>query len=119
GGGSEANNSYVTAYMDGCFFDASECHRAIVVRGSSGEQNNTLNISNCFVTKGTLDEGTIRIDNESLKLNVGRGCNVTSDMLKNGYIYPNEDGSTRQEPADYLEDGVVAYTNDLYRKFFN
>ena len=117
GGGTGENDSNVTAYLDSCFFDASDCHRSIVVRGSSGEQNNTLNISNCTITDGTLDQGTIRIDNETLKLNVGRGCNVTSDMFKNGYIYPNEDGSTSQVAADYIEEGVVEYTNALYRKF--
>lgn len=117
GGGTDENSSNLTAYLDGCFFDASDCHRAIVVRGSLGEQNNTLNISNCTLTNGTLNQGTIRIDNETLKLNIGRGCNETSDMFKNGYIYLNEDGSTRQEPADYMEEGVVEYTNALYRKF--
>ena len=66
---------------------------------------------------GTLNQGTIRIDNETLKLNIGRGCKETSDMFKNGYIYLNEDGTTRQEPADYMEDGVVEYTNAIYRKF--
>lgn len=118
GGGTGANNSNITAYLDGCVFDTSDCHRAIIIRGSLGEQNNTLNISNCLLTDGTLDTGTIRIDNETMKLNIGRGCNTTSDMFKNGYIYYNaEDDTTTRVEADYLEDGVVEYTGALYRKF--
>ena len=117
GGGSDEHNSSMTAYLDGCFFDASDCHRSIVVRGSSNEINNTLNISNCFVTNGTLDDGTIRIDNKDLKLNVGRGCNVTSDMFKNYFLKLEADGSIPQTPANYLEEGVVEYTGELYRKF--
>ena len=110
------SSSNMTAYLDGCFFDASDCHRSIVVRGSSNEQNNTLNISNCFVTSGTLDDGTIRIDNDTLKLNIGRGCNVTSDMFKNYFLELAEDGSVPQTPVDYIEEGVAEYTNALYRK---
>ena len=112
-GGTDESN----ANLDGCFFDASDCHRAIVVRGSSNEQNNTLNLSNCFVTNGTLEDGTIRIDNATLKLNVGRGCNVTSDMFKNYFLELEEDGSVPQTPADYIEEGVVEYTSASYRKF--
>ncbi|MBQ3215619.1 MAG: hypothetical protein IJB11_05840 [Oscillospiraceae bacterium] len=112
-----SNNSI--AHLDGCFLDASDCHRAIVVRGSSGESNNTLNISNCYVTNGLLDEGTIRIDNNTLKMNIGQGCNITSDMFKNYFLTPGPNDTFPQTPADYIEEGVVEYTNALYRKFPN
>ena len=77
GGGSDEHNSSMTAYLDGCFFDASDCHRSIVVRGSSNEINNTLNISNCFVTNGTLDDGTIRIDDTMCT-----GCGLCETLCK-------------------------------------
>ena len=114
GGGTTANN--ITAYLDGCTFDASDCHRSIIIRGSSGEQNNTINISNSTVMIGTLNEDAIRIDNATHKLNVGIGTNINTDSLKNKYLYPDEDGGFPQQPADYEADGVVEYTNQLYRR---
>jgi len=114
GGGPDSNN--ITAYLDGCTFDASDCHRSIIIRGSSGEQNNTINISNSTVMTGTLNEDAIRIDNATHKLNVGIGTNINTDSLKNKYLYPDENGGFPQRPADYEADGVVEYTNQLYRR---
>ncbi len=117
GGGPGENNWNITAYLDGCVFDASDCHRAMVLRGSHSEQNNTINISNCVVGLGTLDEGTIRIDNATLRLNVGAGNNVIPAMFKNYFLYPNESGGHDQTAADYEQTGVVQYTKASYRKF--
>ena len=58
----------------------------------------------------------IRIDNETLKLNIGRGCNVTPAMYKNYFIYPTESEFT-QVAVDYTEEGVVEYTGASYRKY--
>jgi len=114
GGGPDSNN--ITAYLDGCTFDASDCHRSIIIRGSDGEQNNTINISNSTVMDGTMNSGAIRIDNATHKLNVGIGTNINTDSLKNKYLYPDENGGFPQQPADYEADGVVEYTNHLYRR---
>lgn len=71
--------SDITVNLDGCTFgDGSTGGNAIVLRGTDGEQYNTVNISNSTITNGT---GGIRIDNETHKLNVGVGCNITADKI--------------------------------------
>ena len=67
GGSAEANG--LTAYLDGCTI-ANEGGHPIVMRGTDGEQNNTVYISNSTVL------GTIRIDNDTLKLYVGTGTHI-------------------------------------------
>ena len=87
GGG--PNSSNLIAYLDGCTFE-NEGHRAIVLRGTDEEQNNTINISN-----STIDE-TIRIDNDTLRVNVGVGTNITESTF---------DDASR-----------ATWTSELYRK---
>ena len=72
-----ANSNNITAYLDGCTIEHNGEH-PIVMRGTDGEQNNTINISN-----SNIGGGTIRIDNDTLKLNVGIGTNITTDMIEN------------------------------------
>ena len=76
GGGSGENNSNMAVYLDGCTFDVTNW--AFVLRGTDGETNNTVNISNSTV----LDAANhpIRIDNETLRVNIGIGGNITPDM---------------------------------------
>lgn len=98
GGGTGANSSNVTAFLDGCVLndtyngtDKGAWH-CLVLRGTDGETGHNISISNSQVT------GYIRVDNETMKLNVGVGTNITTGTLA---------GST----ADYTE-----FTDKLYRK---
>ena len=108
-------NAYTKAYMDGCTCDATKCHRSIVIRGEPGELHNSLYISNSTVDDGTLNAGAIRLDNNTMMLHVGVGTNIDATKYKNGFTVHGEDG-VRQVPADYEAEGVVEYTNQLYRR---
>lgn len=109
--------AYTQVYMDNCAFDASKTHRSIVIRGTPGETHNSLYISNSTVEDGTLDQGAIRIDNDTMMLYVGIGNNITSDSLKNGFTSHDENGGVTQYYADYEEEGVVEYTGKSYRRY--
>lgn len=95
-----------TAYLDSCTIDSSDAQSAIVLRGSDQEQNNTLNLSNTTFTDSSKK---IRIDNNSLRLNVGTGCNITSDWFAN--TNPDETA------VDYVQAGRAAFTDENYRRF--
>lgn len=103
GGGPDSVN--ITAYMDGCRIDGTDGNTSIVVRGTSGEQNNTLNVSNCTLVDPSK---WIRVDNDTLRINIGVGTNITTASLK----YVEKDGS----PVDYVEKGRAAFTGALYRR---
>jgi hypothetical protein len=66
-GGGERNDN-LTVYMDNCSIFASK--HSVVLRGSSGEQNNKLYVSNT-----TIDVLSVRIDNDTHKLHIGIGYN--------------------------------------------
>ena len=68
GGGTGANNSNNKVYMDRCTLLSA----GLVLRGSAGETNNQLYISNSTMESGK----TARID-ENQKLFVGKGTNIT------------------------------------------
>ena len=68
GGGSN-----MRVYMDNCYIDGSV--RSLVLRGTSKEQNNSLYVSNCRINPDI----PIRIDNDTHKLYIGRGCNFTAE----------------------------------------
>ena len=70
GGNSSQNN--ITVYMDNCIVTGTK--HAIVLRGSSGEENHRLYISN-----STVDKTSIRIDNDTHKLYIGQNCNFTAE----------------------------------------
>lgn len=116
GGGSGPESSNVTTYLDGCTFDTSDCHRAIIIRGSGNEQNNTIYISNSYLEDGILNEGAIRIDNASHKLYIGAGTNITAASFKNTFLIPDGSGNFPQYPADYIEEGCAVFTDELYRR---
>ena len=105
GGGSGVNNSNMVAYMDGCQFDGTETNSSIAVRGSSGEQNNTLNVSNCTLVD---TRKWVRVDNDTLRINIGMGTNIAVENLKN----QDNDGNY----VDYVGRGRAAFTGGLYRR---
>ena len=73
GGAADNNNNNV--YMDNCKIHGSNLGQVFVLRGSSGEVNNSLYISN-----STIDDGArIRIDNDTHKLYIGKGNNFTAE----------------------------------------
>lgn len=67
----------ITVYMDNCKIYGSASQ--IVLRGSSGEQNNTLKISNSNLYDLDGDYLSVRIDNDTHKLYIGKGCNFTAE----------------------------------------
>ena len=98
GGGSGENNSNMEVYLDGCTFDV--VNRAFVLRGTDGETNNTVNISNSTIVDAA--NHPIRIDNETLRVNIGIGGNITPDMA---LTHEGEDASA-----------WAHITNRLYRR---
>lgn len=77
--GNAATTNGSAVYLDGCTIGYPD-KPAFVLRGTSGEQNCTVNISNSNI----VDDATpIRVDNETHKLNVGVGCNITTDKITN------------------------------------
>jgi hypothetical protein len=101
GGGTGNNNSKITVYMDNCTFG--DLGYPIVLRGSSEEKNNTLNISNCKFLNSTTnnDKYRIRIDNNTHTLNVGIG-NDLSEMGLHEDSIPSR----------------LIHTDQLYRKLY-
>ena len=81
GGGVGKDN--ISVYMDNCRISSLAESQTIVLRGSSGEQNNSLYISNSDIY--TLDGrmGRIRIDNNTHKLYIGVGNNFTAEDTNN------------------------------------
>ena len=71
GGGYKQDN--IVVYMDNCNVESTG--NAFVLRGTSGELNNTLYISN-----SSIQNQAIRIDNNTHKLVIGTGCNFTKDV---------------------------------------
>lgn len=86
-----------SAYLDGCTIDGTDAISALVIRGSAGEENNTVNISNTILADVTKK---IRIDDDSLRLNVGVGCNITEESFEDE------------------EKGRVKFTEEFYRMYF-
>lgn len=100
GGGAAENNNNITVYIDGCvindtYYETEERKTswAMVLRGTNGETGHIVNISNSQCA------GRFRLDNSTMRLNVGAGTNITDDMLTYG------------SAAQY-----TVFTNELYRK---
>ena len=100
GGGTDELSSNLSAHLDGCTFDPAESHVSIVLRGTNGEQNNTLNISN-----STIGGGNIRIDNDTLILNVGVGTDITTDSIDNPSYAEFTDELYRQNHSNKVCNG--------------
>ncbi len=78
-GGGE-NQSQITVFVDNCVFLGQKY--GIVLRGTDGEQNNKLYISNSI-----LDKNIVRVDNTSHQLFIGAGCNIdTSNTIISGVV---------------------------------
>ena len=71
-GGTVGMNN-ISVYMDNC--DIYGSRRPIVLRGTDGEQNNSLYISNSNINTSAK----IRIDNDTHKLYIGKGNNFTAE----------------------------------------
>lgn len=91
GGANDRDN--ISVHMDNC--DIYGSTQPIVLRGTAGEQNNTLYISNSRINKGT--ERGIRIDNSTHKLYLGIGnnftiedCRYAPEGAENSIIITNE-----------------------------
>lgn len=74
-------NNNITVYMDRCNFYGSR--QAMVLRGSSGEVNNSVYMSNSNINKDNTWGWRIRIDNSTHKLYLGKGNNFTIEDCKN------------------------------------
>ncbi|MBR5227239.1 MAG: hypothetical protein IKV94_01190 [Clostridia bacterium] len=72
--GGNTGKDNIKVYMDNCEMYGSAY--PIVLRGSSGEKNNTLYISNSNVKRKNL---AVRIDNDTHKLYIGTGCDFTAN----------------------------------------
>lgn len=126
GGGVGEGNNNVTVYLDGCTIGIPG-KTAFVIRGSSGEQNNTVNISNSTIVDGALP---IRVDNATHKLNVGIGGNITADKIDNpqwaeftGELYRRLHGEEVVNGNDYaaLQSqtvNVASQDPDIHAEFF-
>lgn len=99
GGGSEDSSSNMTVYLDGCTMEGVK--HSFTMRGSSGETNNTVCLSNCTLVDGV--NKPINFHNDTHRVIVGAGCNITTDMIwmSNG-------------AEAVLE--MMVFTDELYRK---
>lgn len=70
--GGDVDENNITVYMDNCDIYGSK--RPFVFRGTDGEQNNTVYISNSRINKDYTEIG-IRIDNDTHRLYIGQNCN--------------------------------------------
>ena len=93
GGGSDRNN--VVVYMDNCEIYGDSW--AFTLRGSSGEQNNTLYISNSTIS----GNGYVRLDNRTHTLYIGAGNNF-------------EAGGVKDVNGNVMADYVIS-TDEIYR----
>lgn len=84
GGVGEAGSN-MKAYINNCSITGGSA--AFVIRGSSGEQNNEVYISN-----STIGTNKVRIDNDTLKLYIGKGCNFAAENTNrpNSVIITND-----------------------------
>ena len=73
--GGSASGINISVYMDGCKIYG-DLYSG-VMRGTSGEHDNSLYVSN------TEFDTPMRIDNETLEFQIGKGCNITYDTTFN------------------------------------
>jgi hypothetical protein len=95
GGGTQAKASGMTVFMDGCTVGRGN-GGIIALRGTSGEKNNTLNISNTTIEAPAI----LRIDDGGHKVNVGMGTNITEDVISNPEYAEFTDGFYRRLPDE-------------------
>lgn len=105
GGGSDACCSNMTVYMDNCTIEG--VTTAFCMRGSSGETNNTVNLSNCTIVDGA--NRPINFHNTTHTVNIGVGGNITSAMSNQptclkftGKLYRKMHGDKVLDGKDYV-----------------
>ena len=83
GGGKKHDN--LSVFMDGCTINATK--HAMVLRGTSDEKNNSLYVSNTII-----DVQSVRIDNNTHKLYIGKNCNFNKEntTLQDAVIITDE-----------------------------
>lgn len=108
GGGTDSRFSNLEAYLDGCTMEGVK--HVFTMRGSSGETNNTVYLSNCTLVDG--EKKPINFHNTTHRVVVGKGCNATRDMIfltGNGQINPEmmifTDGLYRNVSGDKVLNG--------------
>lgn len=77
GGGEDDRCSNMVAYFDNCKIEG--VYRALVMRGSDGEQNNKAYLSNCTFISGDVARGINIHDNTNHLVYLGEGCNYTAE----------------------------------------
>lgn len=90
--GGSGDTTGIQVYMDNCTLETTTKQNQIfVLRGTDGETNNSVYLSNTTVPDGYK----IRIDNDTMKLYAGAGTNVTDDKvsLPSAVIHTSEDYS--------------------------
>ena len=70
--GGQKNNNNLVVHMDSCDIQGSKY--AFVLRGTSGEQNNSL-----YIRRSKINKSLIRIDNNTHKLYIGENCNFDAN----------------------------------------
>lgn len=106
GGTVEDPNCNMHVYMDGCTFHGYK--HAIAMRGSHGEQNNTIYLSRCIFGKrnGADTDCTINYHNNTHHVIVGSGCNFDTDHI---FTDPTQ--------KVQIVDSMMIFTGQTYRKF--
>ena len=88
GGGSDRNN--VTLYIDNCDIYSKTKNAQIILRGTSGEQNNKVYISNSRLHDLGGEKLHVRIDNLTHRLYLGAGNNFNKENTTIKALYdPN------------------------------
>ena len=88
GGGSDRNN--VTLYIDNCDIYSKTKNAQIILRGTSGEQNNKVYISNSRLYDLGGEKLYVRIDNLTHRLYLGAGNNFNKENTTIKALYdPN------------------------------
>ena len=78
GGTDSEDNTNNELYLDNCTLGHMEGRVAIAMRGTDGEHDASLYLSN--MTLGATDK--IRVDNETLKVYYGENCNIPDDAIQ-------------------------------------
>lgn len=104
GGGTNANNSNIKVYLDSCTL-VGEGYNYFILRGTEGEHDNSLYISNSTFTSST---SSFRIDRTTNKVYFGSGNNINSawqSSLPSGVIF--QYGATKENNVVFGSDSYA------------
>ena len=99
--GGDVGNDNISVYMNNCDIYGSK--NQIVFRGTDGEKNNSLYISNSTINDMDGKDIAIRIDNDTHRLYIGKGNNFNITNATSGGAIANFDG-------------IVINTNEIYNE---